>query len=97
MSKAGQKVLRGLREAAAHARGEPSKVIVHAPAKVNVKAIRARTGLSQDAFAKRYGFTLDSIQNWESNRREPTGAARLLLTVIDREPEAVERALHQRK
>ncbi len=97
MSKAGQKVLRGLREAAAHARGEPSAVVVHAPAKVNVKAIRARTGLSQDAFAKRYGFTLDSIQNWESSRREPTGAARILLTVIDREPQAVERALHRRK
>lgn len=97
MSKAGEKVLRGLREAAAHARGEPNKVVVHAPAKVNVKAIRTRTGLSQDAFAKRYGFTVDSIQNWEANRREPTGAARLLLTVIDREPEAVERALHRRK
>lgn len=97
MTKAGDKVLRGLREAAAHARGEPSKVVVHAPARVNVKAIRARTGLSQDGFARRYGFTLDSIQNWESERREPTGAARILLTVIDREPDAVERALHRRK
>lgn len=96
MSKAGQKVLRGLSEAVAHARGGLSKVVVHAPAKVNVKAIRIRTGLSQDAFAKRYGFTLDTIQNWESERREPTGAARILLTVIDREPEAVERALHRK-
>lgn len=93
MSKAGQKVLRGLSEAVAHARGDASKVVVHAPARVNVKAIRKRTGLSQDAFAKRFGFTLDSIQNWESDRREPTGAARILLTVIDREPEAVQRAL----
>jgi putative transcriptional regulator len=97
MSKAGQKVLRGLSEAVAHARGAPSKVVVHAPARVDVKAIRARTGLSQAAFAARYGFTLDSIQNWESQRREPTGAARLLLTVIDREPEAVERALRRGK
>lgn len=97
MSKAGQKVLRGLREAVAHARGEAGAVVVHPPVRVDVKAIRARTGLSQAAFADRYGFSLDSIQNWESKRREPTGAARLFLTVIDREPDAVERALHKRR
>jgi putative transcriptional regulator len=94
MSKAGDKVLRGLREAVAHARGEKTNVVVHVPKRVDVKAIRRRTGLSQDAFAKRFGFTLDSVQNWETRRREPAGTARVLLTVIDKEPEAVERALH---
>ncbi len=94
MTKAGDKVLRGLREAVAHSRGEKNKVVVHVPEQVDVKSIRKRTGLSQDAFAKRYGFTLDSVQNWETRRREPAGTARVLLTVIDREPEAVERALH---
>jgi putative transcriptional regulator len=94
MSKAGDKVLRGLREAVAHSRGEKTNVVVHVPKKVDVRAIRNRTGLSQDAFAKRYGFTLDSVENWETRRREPAGTARILLTVIDREPDAVERALH---
>lgn len=61
---------------------------------MDARAIRLRTGLSQAAFARRYGFTLDSIQNWEIGRREPAGPARVLLAVIDREREAVERALH---
>ena len=93
MSKAGKKVIRGLKEAIAHERGEKTKVAVHVPARVDVKAIRARMGLSQAEFAQRFGFTLDSLQNWESGRREPAGTARVLLTVIDKEPGAVDRAL----
>lgn len=93
MTKAGESVLRGLREAVAHAKGEPSGVVVHVPATVDVKAIRARLGLSQTAFARRFGFSLDSVQNWERGRRTPEGPARILLTVIDREPDAVARAL----
>lgn len=93
MSKAGERVLRGLREAVAHAKGAPNKVVVHAPASVDVKAIRKRLKLSQTAFAHRFGFTLDSVQNWEAGRRQPEGPARLFLTVIDREPEAVRRAI----
>jgi len=93
MSKAGKKVIRGLKEAIAHQKGEKTKLVVHVPARVDVKAIRARLGLSQAEFAKRFGFTLDSLQNWESERREPAGAARVLLTVIDKEPDAVDRAL----
>jgi putative transcriptional regulator len=49
--------------------------------------------LTQAAFAQRYGFTLSSIRNWEQDRRQPEGAARVLLLVIDKEPEAVQRAL----
>ena len=93
MSKAGERVLRGLREAVAHAKGEPNKVVVHAPASVDVKAIRAKLKLSQAAFARRFGFSLDSVQNWETGRRQPEGPARMFLTVIDREPEAVQRAI----
>jgi len=93
MSKAGKKVIRGLKEAIAHQKGEKTKLVVHVPARVDVKAIRARLGLSQAEFAKRFGFTLDSLQNWESERREPAGAARVLRTVIDKEPDAVDRAL----
>lgn len=89
----GQRVIAAAREALAHAKGEPNRVIVHAPVSVDVKTIRLRQGLSQAAFARRYGFSLDSVQNWESGRRQPEGPARLFLTVIDREPEAVRRAI----
>ena len=50
-------------------------------------------GLSQARFAAVYGFTIDSIRNWEQGRRQPNVAARALLTVISNDPEAVERAL----
>ena len=66
---------------------------VHVPAQVDVKAIRARAKLTQDAFARRYGFSPGAVRDWEQGRRQPEAAARILLTVIDREPEAVERAL----
>jgi putative transcriptional regulator len=60
---------------------------------VDVVAIRTRLGLSQGEFAARFGFKLDALQNWEQDRRRPDGAARALLRVIEREPEAVLRAL----
>jgi putative transcriptional regulator len=55
--------------------------------------IRERTGLSQSDFARRYGFSKRTLQEWEQMRREPTGAARVLLTIIERIPKQVERAL----
>lgn len=89
----GERVLSAAREAVAHAKGGVTNVVVRAPHHVDVKAIRARQDMSQAAFATSYGFSLDSIQNWESGRRQPTGAARILLIVIDRDPVAVGRAL----
>jgi putative transcriptional regulator len=61
--------------------------------KMDVRAIRLRTGLSQSDFARRYGFSKRTLQEWEQLRREPTGAARVLLTIIGRIPKQVERAL----
>ncbi|MGH7060681.1 MAG: helix-turn-helix domain-containing protein [Stellaceae bacterium] len=64
-----------------------------AGASIHVTAIRAQLGLSQREFAARFGFKLDALQNWEQGRRRPDGAARAFLRVIEREPEAVLRAL----
>ncbi len=88
-------IMNGLAEAVAHAEGAPegASVRVHVPAKIDVKALRQREGLTQDAFAARYGFTPSAVKQWEQERRSPEAAARVLLTVIDREPEAVRRAL----
>jgi len=59
----------------------------------DVRALRARLGLSQEAFAARFGFSVDAVRQYESHRRTPTGPARTLLRVIAREPDAVTRAL----
>lgn len=60
---------------------------------LDVAQIRAKTGLSQAAFAARYGFSKRTLQEWEQHRKRPTGAARSLLLVIRRHPKKVARAL----
>ena len=63
------------------------------PASVNVAKVRQRTGLSQAAFAARYGFSAGAVRDWEQGRRQPEKAARTLMLMIEHEPEAVERVL----
>jgi putative transcriptional regulator len=91
----GRDVIQGLKEAAAHARGEISlrAYEYHVPGPVDVKAVRARSGLSQAQFARRYGFSTRTLQDWELGRTQPPSAVRAYLTVIDRFPETVEKAL----
>ena len=60
----------------------------------NAKAIRERLGLSQSRFASIIGVSVRTLQNWEQGRREPEGPAKALLRVVDRDPQAVLRALH---
>lgn len=88
-------VIAGLKQAVAHARGEISLPARYydVPGPVQVKAIRAKSGLSQSEFAGRYGFNVRTLQEWELGRTEPPSAVRAYLTVIDRFPETVERAL----
>jgi putative transcriptional regulator len=62
-------------------------------AAVNVKALRLKLGLSQAQFADRYGFSVETIRNYEQGHRAPMGPARALLRVIAHEPDAVTRAL----
>ena len=63
------------------------------PAPGDVRAIRGRLGLSQEQFAARFGFSVETIRNYEQGHRRPAGPARVLLRVIASEPDAVTRAL----
>jgi putative transcriptional regulator len=94
-SAVGRRMIAGLKEAVAHARGEitlPSYT-VEVPDRVDVVAVRRRLGLSQAAFARAFGLELTAIHAWEQGRRRPDRAARVLLAVIAKEPAAVMRAL----
>jgi putative transcriptional regulator len=93
MTKSGESILRGARQALAYARGAREGFVAHVPDEVDVTSIRKGLGLSQSEFARRFGFKLDAIQNWEQGRRRPDGAARAFLRVIEKEPAAVRRAL----
>jgi DNA-binding transcriptional regulator YiaG len=59
----------------------------------DVKRVRERFGLSQAEFAVRFGFEVDTIQNWEQGRNSPDQAAQLLLKVIEAYPQDVEAVL----
>jgi putative transcriptional regulator len=95
MNKRKNRILEGAQQALAIAKGEldPSTYVIHVPAEIDVKALRRKLKLSQMAFAKRYGFSAARIRDWEQGRSKPDGAVRAYLLVIQREPEAVERAL----
>lgn len=80
------------KRAASSGEGQPEAGL-RPPADVSVREIRERLGMSQWAFAAEFGFSHGAIKNWEQGRRRPDVAARVLLTIIDREPEVVRRAL----
>jgi putative transcriptional regulator len=60
---------------------------------VDVRAIRAVTGLSQAKFAELLGIELATLRNWEQGRREPAGPGRALLRAIRNNPIEVIKAL----
>ncbi len=91
----GNEVEEALGEVLNHVRGEidlPCR-IVDDPTAERIRALRKRLKLSRQKFADRFGLDVRALQDWEQGRRVPDRSARVLLTVIDREPEAVERAL----
>jgi len=91
----GQTILDGLKEIAAYKRGEiklrTRQILIVDD--VDVKAVRKRSGLSQSQFAFQYGFNPRTLQEWEQGRSQPDNALRAYLTVIARNPVAVENAL----
>ncbi len=58
------------------------------------KAIREKTGLSQNQFALLVGVSKRTLENWEQGRRNPTGPAKALLRILDADPEHAVRTLH---
>ncbi len=96
-TKLGREIESALGEVLDHVRGEtelPCR-IVDDPAASRIVALRKRFRLSRRKFADRFGLDVRALQEWEQGRRVPDRAARVLLTVIDRNPEAVVKALGQ--
>jgi len=94
------RLLGGLTEALAEPeqRGAPELRLVpplplQVPGRLDVAAIRRKTGLPQPAFARRIGVPVATLRNWEQGHRFPTGPARVLLALVDRKPRIVEETL----
>ena len=83
-----------LKQAEARARGDvPPEVEKTETPELDVRAIRAGTGLSQAGFAKSLGVGEETLRDWENGRRRPEGNARVLLAMIAGDPRIAHRAL----
>lgn len=91
-----KELLQSVREGGAILRGErePSRRF-HITA-TSVKLIREKTRLSQSEFATIMGVSVKTLQNWEQDRRKPTGPAATLLRIIDNKPRLALEAIHGR-
>jgi len=90
---AGQRMIASAKQALAFAKGETKAGVAHVPEEIDTARIRRKIHMRQSHFAAYIGVSVRTIQEWEQGRVVPSGAARAFLTVIDREPEAVRRAL----
>lgn len=89
-------VVESAEEALAIVQGKvkPARVTTFKPSiALEIRKIRIATGLSRAEFCRRYALDVRALQDWEQGRRKPDRAARAYLTVIAKQPKAVERAL----
>lgn len=78
----GAEILDGIRELK---RGKTGRIANVPP----IAEIRKKTGLSQSRFAALLGVSVRTLQDWEQNRRAPSGAARTLLRIAHKNPKAL--------
>lgn len=91
MGKAFEKIAAGLEDAIAFAQGDTARGRIANP--VNVKAIRERVRKTQAEFAQAFHLPVGTVRDWEQNRRQPDAPARVLLHLIEVDPETVERLI----
>ena len=89
-----EELLGSVREGGEILRGKkkPSRCMVIGSS--GVRAIRERTSLSQSEFADLIGVSVKTLQNWEQDRRRPTGPAMALLTIIKHDPARAIKVIH---
>ena len=93
MSKAGQSMLRGLRQALEHHQGKKTGSVEHKFSAADIARIRKSVGLSQEEFSEEFEIALATLRKWEQGKRVPRGPANVLLRVIKFSPKAVLKAL----
>ncbi|MGH7105050.1 MAG: helix-turn-helix domain-containing protein [Acetobacteraceae bacterium] len=89
------RIAEGLTEALEIARGAAAPRRLYVPPEIDVRAIRAKSGMTQDSFASAFGFTVHQIRQWEQGRSRPLGAMRAYLMLIERDPRGVLKFLHR--
>ena len=93
MGNAFSEISAGLTDAIQHVKGESTGVVEHKVEAVNVKAIREKTGMSQEKFCVTFGISIGTLRHWEQGLRSPRGPARVLLRVMQHNPNAIIEAI----
>ena len=88
-----QALLTSVQQADAIISGKAEPTRSNSFAEPEVKAVRAKTGLTQEKFAMIVGVSKRTLENWEQGRRHPTGPARALLKILDADPIGALKAL----
>jgi putative transcriptional regulator len=89
------RIVESIKKTVAISCGELSMDIyrIRIPEEIDVRAIRQQMGLSQPAFANRFGLSLYTLRNWEQGKRQPDPAARAYLKVIEKASDVVSKVL----
>ena len=86
-------IKQGLGEALAFSEGKCPRAVIHEFSPVDVKNVRSKMGMSQTEFASAFGISVSTLRHWERGDRTPHGPALVLLNVVEKEPQAVLKAL----
>ena len=89
-------LLQSVKEGGAILRGENKTAGRFTVGSPKVKAVHEKTSLSQSEFAHLTGVSVKTLQNWEQDRRRPTGPAVALLRIIGQQPKLAIEAIHRR-
>lgn len=95
MTKLGEDIIEGLKEAITYTRGQAVGAKTHVVQVADVRAIRESLGMSQSEFAEAYRIPLATLKGWEQGRRSPDATAAAYLNVIARLPQEAKAALHR--
>ena len=82
-----EKLVESLREGGSILRGKSAPSRSFVVDRQEVRQIRENLSVSQDDFAALMGVSVNTVQNWEQGRRTPTGPARVLLTIVQHQPD----------
>ena len=96
MNTVAQDIVKSMKQAVAISRGEMEPARVTRYEIADVKAIRAKLGVTQKELANAIDVTVDTVSSWEQRRRNPTGLANKVLGLLEKEPELLSKfSAHQ--
>lgn len=91
MKSAFDKIMAGINDVAAYAKGDEARAHIVRP--VDIKAVRKRIGKTQGQFSEEFKLPVGTLRDWEQHRREPDTVSKVYLSMIEADPEGVKRIL----